>query len=89
MRGELITIATSYDIVEAEFLRNHLDDQGFRVFLADDKIIGVYGLLANAVGGIKIKVPAEEAEAAREFVENLRNAEIVYEDYEPGDWKAD
>lgn len=89
MSEELTTIATSYDIVEAEFLRNHLEDQGFRVFLADDHIIGVYGLLANAVGGIKIKVPSNESEKAKGFVENLRNAEIVYDDYSPEGWKED
>ena len=89
MSEELTTIATSYDIVEAEFLRNHLEDQGFQVFLADDHIIGVYGLLANAVGGIKIKVPQSESEKAAEFVENLRNAEIVYDDYAPESWKEE
>ena len=89
MTDELTTIATSYDIVEAEFLRNHLEDQGFRVFLADDHIIGVYGLLAGAFGGIKIRVPTNEAENAKEFVENLRNAEIVYENYAPESWKGD
>lgn len=89
MNDELTTIATSYNIVEAEFLRNHLEDQGFRVFLADDHIIGVYGLLANAVGGIKIRVPADEADSAKDFVENLRNAEIVYENYAPESWKGD
>ena len=89
MNEELTTIATSYDIVEAEFLRNHLEAEGYRVFLADQNIIGVYNLLANAVGGIKIKVPADESEKAKEFVENLRNAEIVYDDYAPETWKED
>lgn len=89
MNDELTTIATSYDIVEAEFLRNHLEAEGFRVFLADENIIGVYNLLAGAVGGIKIRVPASESAAAQEFVENLRNAEIIYDDYTPESWKED
>lgn len=86
---QLVTIATSFDIVEAEFLRNHLENQGFQVFLADNHIIGVYGLLASAFGGIKIKVPQNESEKAQEFVENLRNAEIVYDDYAPESWKEE
>ena len=77
MNDELVTIATTYDIVEAEFLRNHLESQGFEVFLADENIIGMYNLLANAVGGIKVKVLAEDAEDAQAFVEEWRNAEIV------------
>jgi hypothetical protein len=77
MKDELVTIATTFDLVEAEFLRNHLESQGFNVFLADENIVGMYNLLANAVGGIKIKVLAEDAEDAQAFVEEWRNAEIV------------
>ena len=80
MNDELVTIATTYDLVEAEFLRNHLEAQGFNVFLADENIVGMYNLLANAVGGIKIKVLAEDAEDAQAFVEEWRNAEIIEEE---------
>jgi hypothetical protein len=85
MGEELITVATSYDIVEAEFLRNHLEDEGFEVYLADENIVGSYNLLANAVGGIKIRVPSREAEEAMRFVFDLRNSEIIEDDYEAAD----
>ena len=77
MEDELVTIATTYDLVEAEFLRNHLEAQGFNVFLADENIVGMYNLLANAVGGIKVKVLAKDAQEAQIFVEEWRNAEII------------
>ena len=80
MDEELVTIATSFDLVEAEMLRNQLEAQGFEVYLADENIIGVMNLLANAVGGIKIKVPATEAAEAEKFVEEFRNAEIVFDE---------
>lgn len=80
MNKELVVIATTYNIVEAEFLRNHLEAEGFEAYLADENIVSAFNLLAPAVGGIKIKVPNTEAEEAAEFVENLRNAEIVYND---------
>lgn len=82
MSEELVTVATSYDIVEAEFLRNHLEADGFEVYLADENIVGSYNLLANAVGGIKIRVPSNQARDAFRFVDDLRNAEIVEEDFE-------
>lgn len=82
MNEELVTVATSFDIVEAEFLRNHLEAEGFEVYLADENIVGAYNLLANAVGGIKIKVPSGEAAEAIVFVDNLRNAEIVEEEFD-------
>ena len=80
MNKELQTIATTYEVFEAEFLRNHLEAEGFEVYLADDNIIGVFNLLAPAIGGIKIRVPESEAEDAQIFIEKLRSAEIIYED---------
>ena len=82
MNDELVTIATTFDLVEAEFLRNHLEAQGINVFLADDNIVGMYNLLANAVGGIKVKVLSEDAEDAMTYVEEWRNAEIIEDDVE-------
>lgn len=80
MGEELKTIATTYEVFEAEFLRNHLEAEGFEVYLADENIVGAFNLLAPAVGGIKIRVPDTQADEAREFVEKLRNAEIIYDE---------
>lgn len=85
MSEELVTIATSYSVVEAEFYRNQLEAEGFEVYLADDNIVGAYNLLANAVGGIKIKVPAEDAEDAAAFIEEFGSAEIVKGEMEDAD----
>ena len=83
MDDELVTIATTYDLVEAEFLRNYLEAEGFEVFLADENIVGAYNLLANAVGGIKIKVLSADAEDALAFVDNWKNAEIIEDEMSP------
>ena len=83
MSLELVTVATSYDVVEAEFLRNQLEAEGFEVYLEDENIIGVFNLLAPAVGGIKIRVHAEKVEAATALVNDLRNAEIIYDENFP------
>ncbi len=80
MSKELVTVATTFDIVEAEMLRNQLEAEGFEVYLADDNIVGAMNLLASAVGGIKIKVPETEAAEAAKFVEDFRNAEIVFDE---------
>ena len=83
MSEELVVIATSYDIVEAEFLRNHLEEKGFEVYLADENVVSMYNFLAPAVGGIKIKVPESESVEAKQFVEDLQNAEIIYDENFP------
>lgn len=78
MNEELVTVATSYDIVEAEFLRNQLEGEGFEVFLADENVVGAYNLLAGAVGGVKIKVSSNHSEDALAIIEGLRNSEVEY-----------
>ncbi len=83
MSLELETVATTYDLFEAEFLRNQLEAKGFEVYLEDDNIIGIFNLLAPAVGGIKIRVFAEHAEKAAAMIDDLRNAEIVYDENFP------
>lgn len=83
MSLELVTIATAAEQVEAEFLRNQLEAAGYEVFLADDNIIGTFNLLAPAVGWIKIRVKADDAEAATALINDLRNSEIVYDENFP------
>lgn len=83
MSLELVTIATAAEQVEAEFLRNQLEAAGYEVFLADDNIVGTFNLLAPAVGWIKIRVKTEDAEAAMQMVNDLRNSEIVYDENFP------
>ncbi len=83
MSFELETVATTYDLFEAEFLRNQLAAKGFEVYLEDDNIVGIFNLLAPAVGGIKIRVFAEHAEEAATLIDDLRNAEIVYDENFP------
>ena len=83
MSFELETVATTYDLFEAEFLRNQLDTAGFEVFLEDDNIVGIFNLLAPAVGGIKIRVFTENADEAAAMIDDLRNAEIIHDENFP------
>ena len=83
MSLELTTIATAAEQVEAEFLRNQLEAAGYEVFLEDDNIVGTFNLLAPAVGWIKIRVKAEDADTATALVDDLRNSEIVYDENFP------
>ena len=83
MSLELVTIATSGDVTEAEYLRNQLEDAGFEAYIEDENIIGAMNLLAPAVGWIKIKVLSDDAEKAAALVNDLRNAEIVHDENFP------
>jgi hypothetical protein len=68
----LITIATFDFPSEADVMKMLLEEQGFKVILADDNLVRTNWFLANAVGGAKLQVLESDAEAAARFVEENR-----------------
>jgi hypothetical protein len=67
----LVTVATFLYPYQAHAPRARLEAAGLRVSLADELTIAMDWLLANAVGGIKVQVPAADAERARELLASL------------------
>jgi hypothetical protein len=59
----LVTIASFDTPLRANILASRLEADGVECFIADAETIGVHGLLAGAVGGVKIQV--RESDAAR------------------------
>lgn len=57
------------DLTEAELAKGVLESAGIESFLADDNIVAVAWHYSNAVGGIKLFVRAENAETARELLQ--------------------
>lgn len=68
----LAIVATANDLIEAEVLRGRLESAGIKAFLVDEGIVAAHGLLANAVGGIKIQVERKDAERALIIVQEQR-----------------
>jgi hypothetical protein len=69
---ELVTIA-AYDLPSlAEVDRVFLEQEGISAFLADDNLVTMNWLLANAVGGAKLLVAASEAGRAAELLAQCR-----------------
>jgi len=52
----IVTIATFGTPLQANILASRLEADGVQCFIADAETIGVHGLLAGAVGGVKIQV---------------------------------
>ena len=61
---KLVTIATFDFPAEAEAGKLFLEQMGIRAFLADDNLVGMDWLYANAVGGVKLQVAASDADRA-------------------------
>jgi membrane protease YdiL (CAAX protease family) len=71
---KLVTVATFDFPAEAEAHKIRLEQEGIRVFLGDDNLVGANWFLANAVGGVKLQVAAEDAQRAAEILDRHRTA---------------
>ena len=63
-RLNLVTIATTWYPIRAWLIRNRLAAAGIEAIVADESIVTMDWLTANAIGGIKVQVPLTQAEAA-------------------------
>src|SRR5262245_16145024 len=64
----MVTVAVANSTTEACLYRATLEQAGIPVFLADEGIVSMNWFLSNAVGGIKVQVPEEHADPAREVL---------------------
>lgn len=69
---EPVTIFTTFDAWEAHLARHTLERAGIEAFVADEHVVGVNWLYANALGGVKLRVRARDAEEAIRILEELR-----------------
>ncbi|MBP7147233.1 MAG: DUF2007 domain-containing protein [Acidobacteria bacterium] len=62
----LVTIAQTANAVQAHLIRGALEARGIPAFLFDENVVRLNWFWANAIGAIKVKVPADLAEQARD-----------------------
>jgi hypothetical protein len=65
---ELTTIRVFVDLSEALFAKGCLESAGIECFLIDDNMVRLDWFMVNVIGGVKLKVAAEDAEMARAFL---------------------
>jgi len=67
--NETVTLRQFRDLPEALLAKGSLESAGIQAFLIDDNMIRMDWFISNLLGGIKLKVRAEDAEAAREILD--------------------
>jgi hypothetical protein len=67
-RSDLVVIKTVQGEIPAEIIKAHLESQGITVLLKRESVGKVYGLITNGLGAVKILVPREFEEDAKEVV---------------------
>lgn len=66
------TIFSSDSYIEASLFANRLKDEGVNAFLKDEFTVTIDPILSNAVGGIKIVVPENEAVIADSLIKSWK-----------------
>ena len=66
---EPVTVLRCFNLTEADLVRSRLEAAGFMAqVIHDTAALGTEGY-SLAIGGVKVQVPAEEAEEARAFID--------------------
>jgi len=66
---KLVTIRQFRDLPEALLAKGSLESAGLQCFLRDDNLVRLDWFISNFVGGVKLCVNPEEAETARQLLE--------------------
>jgi hypothetical protein len=69
MSTELVTLQQFRDVPEALLAKGKLESAGIACVLADGNLVRMDWLLSNAVGGIRLQVHQQDAESAREVLD--------------------
>lgn len=66
--NDTVTLRKFRDLPEALLAKGSLDSAGIQSYLVDDNMIRMDWFISNLLGGIKLKVRAEDAESANEIL---------------------
>jgi hypothetical protein len=78
-----VTVARSLDPLQIEMLRARLDAEGIECFVADAGINQMNALVSIAVGGVRLMVLRESAEAAQRIIELILSGQLALRDDDP------
>jgi hypothetical protein len=66
---DLVTIRTFWNLLEAQLAKGLLDAAGIECFLFDDNMIRMDWFVASALGGMRLRVDAQNADEATRILE--------------------
>ncbi len=69
----MTTVATFGEIHQAQLLRSYLAAEGINATIPDELTVQNTWHLTQAIGGLRVQVPAEQAEAAEKLVAEFLN----------------
>lgn len=79
MKSPMKTVASYRDIYEAYLVKGQLETEGIPAIVADEYLVGVNWMYSYAIGGVKVKVPENVLDKAREIITSYQNEENITE----------
>jgi hypothetical protein len=73
--SDLVVVETVQGEMTAQIIKTHLESEGIPVLLKSESLGIIYGLIADGLGAVKILVPREFSEAAKQIVRGNATAE--------------
>jgi Putative prokaryotic signal transducing protein len=64
----VVTIQTCSTLPEAQVVQSHLRGSGINAFLPDEMTVQNNWMWTNAIGGVRVQVPEEDAERAMDIL---------------------
>ena len=71
VRHPLVTVASYPDAIQAHLAKGLLESEGIPAFLLNEQHISLNWLVSNALGSVKLQVPASQSKQAREILETV------------------
>jgi len=66
---DLVTVFKAFSPAEAQLVRSRLEAAGFHPFVADELAAFSMEGYSQAIGGVRVQVPDDEAAEVREFLD--------------------
>jgi hypothetical protein len=70
-KQEFVTVEVVNGEIKAGILKSHLESEVIPVYLQYESTGRVYGIIIDGLGEIKIKVPSEFADEARQIIQQV------------------
>ena len=77
---QFVTVASSFNSIAMHILRARLEAEGIPAILADAHMAQAYSVVSVAVGGVRVQVPEEFVDEARQIIADVNSGALALTD---------
>lgn len=77
---DLVTIVRVTEVWEAHIIKARLQAEGLLASIADEHLVSMDWFYSNAIGGVRVQVPACEEDRARNVLEAVQRGDYALDD---------